>query len=143
MHRMIKLVEASVIALILVACSQPTPTVPVTIMPPGPSPTPIVCTENPVGLAVSVQPLGNHEVRVTGQGFEPGEQLLLVFTTEKATATGHRRARMVETRPAQGVSANGTFSIEDTLQPLDDSITTWHLAVVHRRGVTCLDFTVP
>lgn len=141
-----KLVVASATAVRLVACSQSTPavTVPavtVAVGPSPPSPTAIVCTENPVGLVLDVHSLGSQGVRVIGQGFEPGEQLLLVFTAETETTEGRRSIRL-ELRPAQSVKADGTFLVEGTLLPRNGDMM-WHLAVVHSHGVACITFRAP
>jgi len=141
MQRIAKLVEACAIAASLVACSQSTPAVTMSVRPPPPSPTAIVCTENPVGLVLDVHSLGSQGVRVIGQGFEPGEQLLLVFTAETETTEGRRSIRL-ELRPAQSVKADGTFLIEGTLLPRNSDMM-WHLAVVHSRGVACITFRAP
>ena len=135
------------IALELVACVQPTASVPtpaiavVTALPPAASPTSVVCTENPSGLILDVQSGGFYRVRVAGRGFKPGEQLLLVFTTE--TAAHNRR---IEARPAQGVDSDGNFAWDGTLGPPVDngySVRIWNVAVVHSRGVACKTVEVP
>ena len=149
MYRIAKWIGASAIAVSLIACGQPilTPAVTKVVVPVDtPSPTPIVCTENPAGLVLDVHTLESHGIRVICQGFEPGEQLLLVFTAETETTEGRRSTR-TELRPGQSVEANGTFFIEGTLLPLsrngDMMYHMWHLAVVHRRGVACITFRVP
>jgi len=141
MQRIGKLVVASAIAVSLVACSQSTPAVTVTVGSPPPPPTTIVCTENPVGLVLDVHSLGSQGLRVIGQGFEPGEQLHLVFTAETETTEARRSIRL-ELRPAQSVKADGTFLMEGTLLPRNGDMM-WHLAVVHSRGVACITFKAP
>lgn len=141
MRYIASLVAGFGIALCMGACShsmssEPTPLmVQVTVLPPEASPTPIVCTDNPVGLALDVQTGGFHLVRVVGRGFKAGEPLVLVFTAKSAT-----HSTKAEVRPAQGVNADGTFSWDETLTPptgAEGSGVIWNVAVVHSRGVAC------
>ena len=42
----------------------------------------------------------------------------------------------------QAVSSDGTFTFEETLQPLNGG-TLWTLAVLHQRGIACIRFVDP
>jgi hypothetical protein len=148
MRRIVTLFSALTMSVSLVACNQPTPPTPgvtVEVLPPPSSPTPIVCTENPPGLTLAVQsnvtPSGTHQVRVAGQGFEPGEHLIIVLSAETET-----HATRLEASLAQGVNPDGTFTLNESLTPPPNDVsgqTSWNLAVVHQRGVACMTFTVP
>jgi hypothetical protein len=105
------------------------------------APTSLECTENPPGLELQVDSLGNRRVIVRGEGFQPGEELVLVFNAQVDAPTGHKELRH-EVRPAQTVGDDGTFTWEQPMQPLDDN-TTWNLAVVHAHGVACVTFAAP
>jgi hypothetical protein len=121
------------------ACNQPE--VPVTVEAASLSPTPLECTVNPPGLGLQVDSSGNRWVMVRGEGFRSGEELVLVFSAEVDTPSGHKALRH-EVRPAQTVGEDGAFTWEETMQPLDGN-TTWNLAVVHAQGVACISFTAP
>jgi hypothetical protein len=126
-------------AVIVGACNQPEP--PVTVEPPLLSPTFLECTENPPGLELRIDSLGNRRARVSGEGFQPGEELVLVFGAQVDTPTGHRELRH-EVRPAQTVGEDGAFTWEETMQSLDSNAT-WTLAVIHAHGVACVAFIAP
>ena len=121
------------------ACNRPEP--PVTVEPASPSPAPLECTENPPGLELQVDSLGSRRIIVRGEGFQPGEELVLVFTAQDDAPTGHKEFRH-EVHPAQTVGEDGSFTWEQTMQPLDGD-TAWDLAVVHAQGVTCVTFSAP
>jgi hypothetical protein len=127
------------------ACNQPElPAAvepPVTVEPASLSPTPLECTDNPPGLGLQVDSLGNRRVMVRGEGFRSGEELVLVFSAQVDTPSGHKALRH-EVRPAQTVGEDGSFAWEQTMQPLDGN-PTWNLAVVHARGVACVTFAAP
>lgn len=139
MQRVSRSIILSCLAVSLGACALSQP--PVTMAPPLPATAPLSCTENPEGLDLRVHPLGSSRVRVSGEGFLPGEKLLLVFSTETDTLSGRKGVRL-EARPAQAVSSDGTFTFEETLQPLNGE-TLWTLAVLHQRGTACLRFAAP
>ncbi len=132
-------------AIMVGACNQPElPAAvepPVTVEPASLTPTPLGCTDNPPGLGLQVDSLGNRRVMVRGEGFRSGEELVLVFSAQVDTASGHKALRH-EVRPAQTVGEDGVFNWEETMQPLDGN-TTWNLAVVHAQGVACVTFAAP
>jgi hypothetical protein len=80
---------------------------------------------------------------VLGRGFEPEEPLSMILTAETETAAGRQGVRH-EIQPAQNVrpDPDGTFIIDADLQPLAARVT-WHVAVIHRRGVACAAFFAP
>jgi hypothetical protein len=133
------LTVVGVLAIMVGACNQPEP--PVTVEPASPSPTPLECTDNPPGLGLQVDSLGNRRVVVRGEGFRSGEELVLVFSAQVDTPTEQKELRH-EVRPAQPVGKDGTFTWEETMQPLDGN-TTWNVAVVHAQGVVCVTFVAP
>jgi hypothetical protein len=139
------LIVVGFFAIMAVACNQPEPPVavepPVTVEPASLSPTPLECTENPPGLGVQVDSLGNRRVMVRGEGFRSGEELVLVFSAQVDTPSGHKALRH-EVHPAQTVGEDGAFTWEETMQSLDGN-TTWNLAVVHAQGVACVTFAAP
>jgi hypothetical protein len=133
------LIVVSLFAIIIGACNQPEPQA--TVEPPLLAPTSLECTENPPGLELQVDSLGNRRVRVRGESFQPGEELVLVFSARVDTPTGHKELRH-EVRPIQTASEDGTFTWEETMQSLDGNAT-WNLAVVHAQGVACVTFAAP
>jgi hypothetical protein len=133
------LIVVGLLIIIATACNRLGP--PVTVATPELSPTSPGCTEGPSGLELWVDSLGNRRVRVRGEGFLPGEQLVLVFSAQADTPTGHREVRQ-EVRPIQPVGEDGTLTWDETMQPLDGD-TTWDLAVVHAQGVACVTFVTP
>ncbi len=89
--------------------------IPPTVLPPGPSPTPIACTRNLPNLLV--QPvLGTRsekhshffqDVMVVGTGFASGEKLYIVVE-------GHGTSHGVQTEALdKQVNADGTFTYND------------------------------
>jgi len=141
MNRASRLMILSFLAASIGACGRLNP--PVTIAPPThlSAPTLLGCTENPEGLALHVRSVGHRRVMVSGEGFQPGEELLLVFSAEVNTPTG-REALRHEVRPVQSVRDDGTFTFEETMQVISSNAI-WTLAVVHLRGTACVTFTVP
>jgi hypothetical protein len=133
------LLVVGILTIMTIACKGPEP--PVTVQPALLSPTPLGCTENPPGLELQVDSLGSRRVIVRGEGFQPGEELVLVFNAQVDAPTGHKELRH-EVRPAQTVGESGVFTWEQAMQPLDGNIA-WSLAVVHAHGVACITFTAP
>jgi hypothetical protein len=139
------LIVVGFFAIMVGACNRPEPPAavepPVTVEPLLLSPTPLECTENPPGLELQVDSLGSRRIIVRGEGFQPGEELALVFTAQADAPTGHNELRH-EVRPAQTVGEDGSFTWEQTMQPLDGN-TAWDLAVVHVQGGACVTFSAP
>lgn len=112
-----------------------------TILPPSPSPTAIVCTQNPPNLSVRVA-LGLKTTRrnqlyqdivVEGHGFLQGEKVDLVLNGYSDTGSGSR------IEAGRHVDTEGNFAYEDSL-PLDEPNMRWRVVVVHQRGAACADF---
>jgi hypothetical protein len=133
------LLVVGILTVMASACNGPEP--PVTVQPASLSPAPLEGTENPPGLELQSDSLGNRRVMVRGEGFQPGEELILVFSVQVDAPNGHKALRH-EVRPAQTVGEDGAFTWEQTMQPPDGSMT-WNLAVVHARGVACITFAAP
>jgi hypothetical protein len=95
------LIVVGLFAIIIGACNQPEPQA--TVEPLLLAPTSLECTENPPGLELQVDSLGNRRVRVRGESFQPGEELVLVFSARVDTPTGHKELRH-EVRPIQTAS---------------------------------------
>jgi hypothetical protein len=117
------------------------PTAAPTALPPGPSPTPILCTPNQPGLALGVV-LGpaqlsragfSQSMRVEGKGFVPGERLLIVIEGHSA-----RHGDQIESS-GPPVEKDGSFGYDTSLQS-DEPNVPWQLFVVHQRGVACASF---
>ncbi len=112
-----------------------------TVLPPGPSSTPLTCTQNPSDLSVravlgpKTEKLSRffQNVRVEGIGFTPSEKLYIVMEGH-----GINHADRIEVLDKQ-VSPDGTFAYDEQLQ-LDESNMLWQVFVKHRRGLACANF---
>ena len=122
------------------AAQQGMPDVEVRIEAPQPSPTLPACTALPLGRSLTIEPISASAVRLSGEGFEPGEKLIVVLTSEY-------RQRRRETRffPAEPVAADGRFTITvGHLYPVPGATTnTWQVILIHARGAACQTVTLP
>lgn len=77
---------------------------------------------------------------MSGEGFEPGEHLIVVLTSESP----HHRHR-IEDLSADPVAADGCFTITvDGVLPLPDATSdTWQVILIHARGAACRTVTLP
>jgi len=85
-------------------------------------------------------PVLPNAVEVKLKGFQPGENLSLVFYTEKDGITSR-----VEEFPVDPVNAQGEFLFREELLRQFSSGTssvTWKVQVIHTRGVACADVTL-
>ena len=116
------------------------PDVEVRIEAPQPTPTLPACTALPPGTSLTIEPVSASAVRLSGEGFEPGEKLIVVLTSEY-------RQRRRETRffPAEPVAADGRFTITvGHLCPVPGAATnTWQVILIHARGAACQTVTLP
>jgi hypothetical protein len=131
----LRLIALIAVASLMVACA---PVVRQTVEPPAPTPTPVVCTDNPDGLSIDVRRTTGRTVEVVGEGFEPGEQVRVIFTAQEETIDGTRGHRL-EAEPVTPVSPEGTFAFDEALPEVRRG-TLWHLQVVHSRGTACAVF---
>ncbi len=113
-----------------------------TIVPPGPSPTPIVCTRNLSDISIQIVPGARSEkrssffqsIQVEGMGFAPKEKLYIVVE-------GHGQSQGERTEFFDiKTDSDGVFTVDDSL-PLDEPNMQWQVYVVHQRGVACASFT--
>ncbi|MEW6567668.1 MAG: hypothetical protein AB1449_05790 [Chloroflexota bacterium] len=117
------------------------PDVTLVIGPAKPSPTPVVCTQNPLGLALSATVLPNGTVAISGEGFLPGEDTALVATAE--VRYGNRsRSSTLEGDTGAEIGDDGRLYLEEGLWPLEGLETTWRIAIIHSRGVACVSVVV-
>ncbi len=107
---------------------------------PLPTATPFECTDIP-GLSLSARVLRSGLVEIRGEGFLPGEDTTLVATAR--VRRGNRaHSQTHEVRPAVEIGADGRFNLEQGFTPLEGLATTWHIAVIHSRGVACTTVAV-
>ncbi len=121
------------------------PTIAPTVLPPPPEPPPIACTQNPEGLILQVflgpyHPAGQagrpafQDIRITGQGFMPNEQVSIVVDG-KGTSHGSK----IEV-PHLSIKADGSLDDLGYVQ-LDEPNMQWKVYVIHQRGTACAEFT--
>lgn len=103
-------------------------------------PTPQVCTALPADTSLIIEPISASAVRLSGEGFEPGEQLTIVLTSES-----HQHRGRIEFFPAEPVAADGCFTITvDSVYPVRGATTnTWQVILIHARGAACQTVTLP
>jgi hypothetical protein len=104
------------------ACNQLEP--PVTVEPPWLSPTRLECTENPPGLELQVDSLGNRRVRVRGEGFQPREEL--------SWSSVRRSTRPLNRRNSVTRYVRHSLSVKTALSPGKRQCSPW-MAI--RRGI--------
>jgi hypothetical protein len=118
----------------------PVQTVEVTIeiVPPYPSPTPVVCTPMPAGMTLSVEPFSPTAVRLEITGLQPGESITYIFHTQ---SDGH--TVQMEGHPVTTADSNGRYVevILGLASPLGTKH--WTVQVIHSRGVACTQVDLP
>jgi hypothetical protein len=144
--------------LVMVACTpvlaDPVPTpqpVEVTrqILPPGPSPTPAVCTALPPGMRVVVEPVGDPRsgvrVNVDVEGLETDETPMLLFERLGEAPPGRTVTNAIHVGPVQPVEGDGRLTVNriSGFNPPENGKDHWILKVVHARGVACAEFELP
>jgi len=107
---------------------------PVTVFTPGPTSTPIVCTQNPEGLLLEIQILGKGRIRIIGSGFLPKERVFVSAFGETTRTDGSPVGQSTEYETT--VSADGSLSRLHDFEPVSGPAK-WRVAVVHSRGVAC------
>ncbi len=110
---------------------------------PSPSPTPPICATLPAGVSLDVELISMDTVRLSGKGFEPGEQLILVLSSES-----RQRSQRIEYRPVEPVRPNGRFTITHRIEPLRDTrgrvlTNTWQVVLIHDDSALCQTVTLP
>lgn len=111
---------------------------------PWPSPTPPICATLPAGTSLDVELVSMDTVRLSGKGFEPGEQLILVLSSES-----RQHSQRIEYRPVESVRSDGRFTITlDGIGPLCDAkgrviTNTWQVALIHDNSAVCRTVTLP
>lgn len=132
-----QMLTALIILLFLAACLPFWREVPREV-PPEPSSTPAVCTGWSEGMIVRVAPKTGTSVILELEGFQPGEQLHFLFTGEIPGTSSSR----LESRPAAAVGEDGRFTWDVGLGGIPQ-INHWQGKIIHERGVTCFEFTLP
>ena len=123
----------------------PTPVVITQVLPPStPTATP-ECTPLLPGMSLTVTALSPSKAKVEMAGFQPGEQVTIIFYSDIVVSGGHSRSSRVESLPVEPVDASGRFTdVEGNLRRLPGAATNhWNVQVVHARGVACTDITLP
>lgn len=117
----------------------PRSTVQPTVRSPGPSPTPLACTQNSpnMSLQIVLKPQSDDSfqgIQVEGKGFMPKEKLYIVIE-------GHGINNSVRNELFDFlVNADGSFTDTESLQLAEPKMR-WQVFVVHQRGVACGNFT--
>jgi hypothetical protein len=106
---------------------------------PGPTATPVICTETPEGPRITALPLSDRIVRIDITGLLIGESPHFIFTQHSIT---HSRISEAYSGPT---STDGTYSYtESALAPIPGvRENRWQLQVIHARGVYCDEFVLP
>lgn len=113
---------------------------PVTPEFPKPNATPIICTPAPEGMSLraTLQPPRN--VLIEGEGFEPGEYLGFVISTETSDGDSLKQ----EGTQPQPIGSDGRNRYKASM-PLSEGETlrNGQVQVIHSRGVVCVEITIP
>jgi len=104
------------------------------------TPTDMVCTALPGGMAVTISPVSFTSARVELSGLIPGEKLTIYFFQSYM-----QRTRQITVYPTEVADQDGDFTIqEDSLRPLPGvAINSWTVKVIHSRGVACAEVALP
>lgn len=110
---------------------------------PWPSPTPPVCATLTGGASLDLDVVSIDTVRLAGKGFEPGEQVILVLSSES-----DQRSQRIEYRPVEPIGPNGRFTITHRIGPLRDTsgrvlTNTWQVVLIHDDSAVCRTITLP
>lgn len=105
---------------------------------PEPSPTPAVCTPLPEGMTLTVTPLTDTQISLELSGLQPGETLHIIYRWEDFENTSQ-----IESYGMPPVGEDGRYS--ETIEPqlTGEGPYTWHIKVIHGRGVACTEITLP
>lgn len=132
-----QMLTALIILLFLAACIPFWREVPREVTP-EPSPTSAVCTGWSEGMKVRVAPETGTSIILELEGFQPGEHLNFLFAGEIPDTSSSR----LESRPAVAVGEDGRFTLDVGLGGIPQ-INHWQGKIIHKRGVTCFEFTLP
>jgi hypothetical protein len=119
------------------------------ILPPGPSPTPVVCTALPPGMVVVVEavddPRAGVRVNVDVEGLEGAETPMLLFERLGEAPPGRTVTSAIHVGPVQPVGGDGRLTVKRIggFDPPENGTDHWILKVVHARGVACVEFELP
>lgn len=104
-----------------------------------PSPTPAICTPDLDGVDLSVESISPDSANVQLNGLQPNERVTLLFVAQPTAAQSS------EKEISFTVESDGTLSHQErSLTKLDDATENiWTVKVIHSRGVTCEEFTLP
>jgi hypothetical protein len=107
---------------------------------PEPSATPVVCTSIPPGMSLDVNPLPPSKVEIHVEGLLEGE--VPVVLLQLLNTPGH--FYQLEETAAQPVGREGIYeTVLPVSTPPFSNSTLWKVAIIHARGVACLDFEMP
>lgn len=124
----------------LVAAQMAYGEVPVETTIPEPTATPVVCTTLPPGMSLDVIPVPTSKVEVHVEGLREGE--IPIILLQLLNTPGH--FYQLEERATQPVSREGIYkTVLPVSTPPFSHSTLWRVAVIHARGVACLDFEMP
>lgn len=149
------LIVTQIFAVLITAC-QPQPNAgepptagttnpPVEVMtqvfpPMNPTATP-VCTSLPSDMTLSVTPTSPTSAQIEMTGLSPGEGIILIYYAEIPGQSSNR----IEDMPVQTADTNGHFVYTaQGLSPLSGSTKNrWEIQIIHSRGATCTEVTLP
>ncbi len=107
---------------------------------PEPTATPVVCTSLPPGMSLGVNPVSPEKVEIHVEGLLEGEVPIVLLRL--LNTPGH--FYQLEEKATQPVSQEGIYeTVLPAFTPPFSHSTLWEVAVIHARGVACLDFEMP
>jgi hypothetical protein len=106
----------------------------------APDPTPVLaCTPLEAGMKVTITMLDRRTIRLDLEGFEPETPVWFWYQTRWVEG-----GRTQENHPIATIGEDGRFSIEETLEDLNENgADHWDVRVVHSKGVACTTVTFP
>jgi hypothetical protein len=109
---------------------------------PGPTDFPMVCTQNPPGVTLSVtlnqKTRNSHgtsfqDITIEGKGFLPADPLSLVIYGTGETQTGTLRVNQLPT------NGDGSFTFSNGMQLVEPAMN-WQIYLNYPRGTACASF---
>jgi len=110
---------------------------------PRPSPTPPTCATLPARAHLEVVPVSNNAVRLSGEGFKPGEKLTVVLKSESSDHSHRIEDQVTEPVAADGcftVTIKGVFSVPGSMTNTWPNI--WQVTLIHGDSAVCRTVTL-
>ena len=103
-----------------------------------PSSATVACVPLQPGMSVNITPVSHVSVKVDLKGFQPGENVTFIFSTEYGTTKNRFTAGPVQVKKDGSYSLNESLSVEP-----DRSKIHWQVQVVYSRGAICTELDMP